>query len=88
MLHLIIRNKSVITLTALSVAAMSLSACDDVYTSGSVSTGVYYDSMMYNDYYRPHPPARPNPPPGRPVHPIAPAPPARPSPPIHRPRPR
>lgn len=86
MLHLMIRNKSVITLTALSIAAMSLSACDDVYASGSVSTGVYYDSMMYNDYYRPHPPARPNPPPGRPVH--LPARPARPSPPMHRPSPR
>ncbi|WP_299352922.1 hypothetical protein [uncultured Shimia sp.] len=81
-----IRSKSAIALTALSLGAMSLSACDDVYTTGSVGVGVYYDSMMWNDYYRPNPPARPNPPPGRPVHPIAPAP--RPQPPMHRPSPR
>ncbi|SHI82790.1 hypothetical protein SAMN05444000_103165 [Shimia gijangensis] len=81
-----ILNKTMVALTAASLGAMSLAGCDDVYTTGSVSTGVYYDSMMWNDYYRPYPPARPNPPPGRPVHPIAPPP--RPSQPIHRPSPR
>lgn len=79
-----IRSKTVIALTAASLAAMSLAGCEE--TTGSVHAGVYYDSMMWNDYYRPYPPARPNPPPGRPVHPIAPPP--RPSPPIHRPTPR
>lgn len=79
------RSKTMLSLSLLGLSAMTLSACDDVYTTGGV--GVYYDSMMWNDYYHPAPPARPNPPPGRPVHPIAPRPP-RPSQPIHRPRPR
>lgn len=76
-------------LGALALCGLALAGCNTT-TSGHVSYGVYYDSMMWNDYYRPRPPT--NPPPGtrppRPVHPIAPAPPARPSPPIHRPRPR
>lgn len=72
-------------LGALAFSSLTLAGCDDVTTSGHVSYGVYYDSMMWNDYYRPRPPQSRPP---RPVHPIAPAPPARPTPPIHRPRPR
>ncbi|WP_127111703.1 hypothetical protein [Shimia sediminis] len=73
-------------LGSLALSGLALAGCNTT-TSGHVSYGVYYDSMMWNDYYRPRPPTT-NPPPGRPVHPIAPAPPARPTPPIHRPRPR
>lgn len=71
-------------------AMVALSACEP----GSVSTGgsVYYDSMLWNDYYygrpRPERPDRPE----RPVHPIAPGPgdpgfsrPPAARPPIHRP---
>lgn len=65
----------------LTLSALSLAGCDTT-TSGHVSYGVYYDSMMWNDYYRPRPPAARPP---RPVHPIAPTPPMRPTPPIHRP---
>lgn len=65
-----------------------LSACDDPYVSGGAHVGIYYDSMMWNDYYRPKPPR----PPGRPVHPIAPPPrpvhPIAPRPPVARPMPR
>lgn len=82
--------------SALSGATLTLSACDPdgVYVGGSV----YYDSMLWNDYYygRPQPPRPPRPErPVKPVHPIAPVPPrprppvARPPvarPPIHRPR--
>lgn len=64
-----------------------LSACDSSGTGVSVSGGVYYDSLLWNDYYYGHSrPPRPNPPvnrPPRPEHPIARPPVARP--PIHRP---
>ena len=81
-MRLIIASKRL--LGALALSGLALAGCDTT-TSGSVSYGVYYDSMMWNDYYRPRPPSSRPP---RPVHPIAPAPPARPTPPIHRPRPR
>lgn len=83
----------------LTGSVVGLSACDPATTgvSGSVGVGVYYDSMLWNDYYYPrpvpphHPPGtRPPPPnrppasgPPRPSHPIARPPAARP--PIHRP---
>lgn len=78
----------------LSGAALGLSACHPSTTSVSTGVGVYYDSMLWNDYYyrRPyyppagaHPPHRP-PPGARPPHRPPPA--ARPPaarPPIHRP---
>lgn len=81
----------IIRKTALGVgfggSLLALGACDPnaVYTGG-----VYYDSMLWNDYYygHPRPPGvdRPNPP-VRPQPPIARPPIARPpvSPPIHRP---
>jgi hypothetical protein len=71
------------TLLALSLfgGSLGLSACDP--NAVSVSGGVYYDSMMWNDYYYGHPrPPRPERP-VRPEHPIARPPVARP--PIHRP---
>lgn len=80
-------RKSGLVLALAGLAALTLSACDDTYVGGSVGVGVYYDSMMWHDYYNPRPPVRPQPP-VRPVHPIAPAPPVRPTPPIHRPMPR
>lgn len=84
-------------LAALATGTMLLSACEN--TGGSASSGVYYDSMMWNDYYyRPNPPRPERPPrpehpierPERPVHPIAPRPPvSRPTPrPSPRPSPR
>ncbi|PSL21656.1 hypothetical protein CLV88_10180 [Shimia abyssi] len=83
----------------ITVGGFVLAGCDS--TGGSVYTGAYYDSMMWNDYYRPYPPPNNRPPrpehpierpPERPVHPIAPRPPVsrptpRPSPPS-RPAPR
>ncbi|WP_425044208.1 hypothetical protein [Primorskyibacter sp. S87] len=57
-----------------------LSACDP---NATYSGGVYYDAMLWNDYYYGHP----RPPAGRPPkpeHPIE-RPPARPTPPIARP---
>lgn len=78
---------------ALAVSAMTLTACD----SAGVSVGgsVYYDSMLWNDYYHGHPGYRPDRP-GRPkppgIYPPRPHPPSvRPPiarPPIHRPSPR
>ncbi len=75
----------------LAGAVLALSACDPE----AVSTGgsVYYDSMLWNDYYYGRPPGY-RPPggrPPRPEHPIERPPrptplPARP--PIHRPSPR
>lgn len=65
----------------LGAATLGLSACDPTAT-GSVSTGVYYDSVLWNDYYYGHPrppvtkPPRPKPPVAKPP---------RPKPPIHRP---
>ncbi|MCA0872385.1 hypothetical protein LCL97_16240 [Seohaeicola saemankumensis] len=70
---------------SMTVSAVALSGCDPnaVYTGGSV----YYDSMLWNDYYYGRPPSRPPRPerPVKPVHPIAPVPPPRPTPPIARP---
>ncbi|MBE1282454.1 MAG: hypothetical protein GJ676_04005 [Rhodobacteraceae bacterium] len=65
-------------------SVFGLSACDP----NAVSTGgsVYYDSMLWNDYYygypRPPRPERPDRP--KPEHPIA-RPPVKPTPPIARP---
>lgn len=81
--------RKLILATALAGGTLTVSACDPT----AVSTGgsVYYDSMMWNDYYshdrpgyRPPPPPTNRPP--RPEHPIARPPVARP--PIHRPQPR
>ncbi len=80
-------SKSALRLGGLLVAGgLTLSACESTGVTGTAQVGVYYDSMMWNDYYRPRPPRpvhpieRPPRPP-RPVHPIAPRPPvARPSP--------
>lgn len=63
-----------------------LSACEPGTTSASAS--LYYDSVMWNDYYYGRPPVgvRPPRPPVHPVHPVPPI--ARPPhvrPPIHRP---
>ncbi len=64
---------------ALIGGGFGLSACDPNATG---SGGVYYDSMLWNDYYYGYPrPPRPDPP--RPEHPIARPPVAKP--PIHRP---
>ena len=75
-------TRSIVTRLAFALtAALGLAACDPNAT-GSVSTGVYYDSLLWNDYYYGHP----RPPQGRsprPEHPIARPPVARP--PIHRP---
>lgn len=76
----------------LTGSMVGLSACDPNATSVNAGVGIYYDSMLWNDYYYhgarpPHrPPNRPPPPgtrPPRPEHPIARPPIARP--PIHRP---
>lgn len=71
--------------TVLSLSGFLLAACDPNATS--VGGSVYYDSMMWNDYYYGHPrPPRPERP--KPEHPIARPPVARPPvarPPIHRP---
>ncbi|MCV2889549.1 hypothetical protein [Ruegeria aquimaris] len=80
-----------LSLTAgLCAAVLGLSGCDPNATG---SGSVYYDSMLWNDYYygypRPPRPDRPRPehpierPPVKPVPPIARPPIARP--PIHRP---
>ncbi|MEX0280119.1 MAG: hypothetical protein AB3N13_02885 [Arenibacterium sp.] len=79
---------------ALAAAALTftLAACEPGSGSVSVSGGVYYDSLLWNDYYYgyPRPPSRPGRPPGaRP--PVAKPPIARPPihrPPVARPRPR
>ncbi|MBB94553.1 MAG: hypothetical protein CML68_08125 [Rhodobacteraceae bacterium] len=65
-------------------ATLVLSACEPV-DGVHVSAGVYYDGLLWNDYYRPVPPVvHPRPPrPPRPQPPIARPP--RPKPPIHRP---
>ncbi len=92
--------KSVLVPVSLAVGVLALSGCDYPST-GSSHAGVYYDSMMWNDYYRPRPPRPPKPEhpieppqikPPKPVHPIAPRPPvSRPPvsrPPVSRPSPR
>ena len=75
-------TRSDLTRLSLALAAvLGLAACDPNAT-GTASTGVYYDSMLWNDYYYGYP----RPPQGRPPkpeHPIARPPVARP--PIHRP---
>jgi hypothetical protein len=76
--------RRIVLALVLTSPVLVLSACEpgSVNTSGSV----YYDSMLWNDYYYGRPGYRPPNPsqPGRPVHPIAPTPP-RPTPPIARP---
>lgn len=51
----------------LTGSVLGLSACDPAATSvnGSVGVGVYYDSMLWNDYYY----GRPVPPNHRPINP-------------------
>ncbi len=74
--------RRMIMAVSLGSAVLALAACDP----NAVSTGgsVYYDSMLWNDYYYGRPGYRPpNPPPGKPVHPIEPPPGIRP--PVHRP---
>ena len=68
--------------------SLILSACEPV-SGVYVSGGVYYDSVLWNDYYRPRPPQPPVVKPPRPPRPTPPiARPPRPTPPIHRaPRP-
>ena len=67
----------------LGAAIALLSACEP--GTGYVSTGVYYDSVLWNDYYYGRPrPDRPE----RPDRPVKPRPPIEPPvarPPIHRP---
>lgn len=76
--------RKLVLLAGLGGAAIGLSACDP----SSVSTGgsVYYDSMLWNDYYYgyPRPPRPPRPDRPKPEHPIE-RPPAKPTPPIARP---
>lgn len=78
-------KRSFKSLAGLGLAALVLAGCEG---SGYVSSGVYYDSMMWNDYYYNYPnrPDRPDRPerPERPVHPIEPRPPVA-RPPIARP---
>jgi len=91
-----INMRKVILALVLTGSGLTLAACDP--SAVSVGGSVYYDSMMWNDYYYNRPGYRPpRPPPVKPVHPIAPRPPvgrppvARPPvarPPIHRPSPR
>lgn len=77
--------RKTLLVATVTCATFSLSACDP--TAVSVGGSVYYDSMLWNDYYYGQPPRPPRPPrpdrPGKPVHPIAPPP--RPVPPIARP---
>ena len=76
--------RKVAVLGFLAGAGLGLSACDPNATV-TVGAGVYYDSVLWNDYYygRPPPPASRPPRPPRPTPPIARPP--RPTPPIHRP---
>ncbi len=75
------RIKKVSLGLVLGTAGFVLAACDPNATT-STSGSVYYDSMMWNDYYYGYPrPPRPERP--KPEHPIARPPVARP--PIHRP---
>ena len=89
----VFKTRKIILALALAGSALGLASCDP----STVSTGgsVYYDSMMWNDYYYGHPgyrppPGKPERPPGtrppRPHPPVARPPAARP--PIHRPSPR
>jgi hypothetical protein len=65
---------------ALAGSVVGLSACDPATTgvNGSVGVGVYYDSMLWNDYYY----GRPRPPHHRPVNPPVTRPPVGVTPPI------
>lgn len=76
------RLKHIAFIALVGGGAVTLSGCepvDGVYVSG----GVYYDGLLWNDYYRPRPPVVKPPHPPRPTPPIARPP--RPTPPIHRP---
>lgn len=59
--------KTVLLPVSLAAGVLALSGCDYPST-GSAHVGVYYDSMMWNDYYRPRPPQSGRPP--KPEHPI------------------
>ncbi|MEX0318444.1 MAG: hypothetical protein AB3N21_10860 [Ruegeria sp.] len=86
--------RKLVLVAVLGPAVLAMTACDPTYSGGG---SIYYDSLLWNDYYygyprpprpdRPNPPDRPHPP-VRPEHPIARPPVARPPvarPPIHRP---
>lgn len=78
--------RRIILAVSLGGAVLSVAACDP----NAVSTGgsIYYDSMLWNDYYYDRPGYRPPNPPGKPVHPIEPGhpkPPPGTRPPGHRP---
>ena len=77
----IFRRRKIVLAFVLTGPFLALSGCEP--TAGNTGGSVYYDSMLWNDYYYGRPGTRP-PDPGRPEHPIAPAPP-RPTPPIARP---
>jgi hypothetical protein len=74
--------RRVVLAFVLTSPVLVLSACEPV--SGNAGGSVYYDSMLWNDYYYGRPGSRPPKPPGpgKPVHPIEPP---RPNPPIARP---
>ncbi len=74
----------ILTSLGLVASLTVLSACEPGTTSANAS--LYYDSVMWNDYYYGRPPTGVRPPhPPRPEHPIARPPHVRP--PIHRPPP-
>jgi hypothetical protein len=89
---MIITPRKILTSLGLVASLTVLSACEPGTTSASAS--LYYDSVMWNDYYYGRPPTGARPPrpprpehpiarPPRPEHPIARPPQVRP--PIHRP---
>lgn len=90
-----LKKRKALLAALLGAASIGISACDP---NATYSGGVYYDGLLWNDYYNgyPRPPRPPRPPkpehpierPPRPEHPIARPPIARPPvarPPIHRP---
>ncbi len=79
----IISKRRFVLAFVLTTPLLALSACE--IPTGSTGGSVYYDALLWNDYYG-RPGIQP-PPPGRPVHPIAPIPPRPPvvRPPVVRP---
>ncbi|MBJ6370701.1 hypothetical protein [Sedimentitalea arenosa] len=67
------RIKRSILALALGLSSLGLAACDPDGVGVSGGVGVYYDSMLWNDYYYggPRPPYY-RPPPNRPVPPARP----------------
>jgi hypothetical protein len=78
----IFKSRRIALAFVLTAPFLALSGCEP--TAGNTGGSVYYDSMLWNDYYYGRPGTRPPTNPGKPVHPIEPAPP-RPTPPIARP---